>query len=108
LELVATLKQRGRDGGRAWRPVNIFVDGHRTSIRLEPVMWEGLSDIQTHHGIGLDELVTRINKGRDPRDNLTAAIRVYIVEFYRSERLKRMEIHGLGAQAAVDRRRDAS
>ena len=48
-------------------------------------MWEGLSDIQTHHGIGLDELVTRINKGRDPRDNLTAAIRVYIVEFYRSQ-----------------------
>jgi len=48
-------------------------------------MWDALHDIAVHHKIGLDEMVTRIDRERDPRDNLTAAIRVYIVEFYRDQ-----------------------
>lgn len=62
---------------------NVVVAGHRTSVRLEPVMWEALHDIADAEQIGLNELVTAIDRRRNGL-NLTAAIRVYIVDFYRS------------------------
>jgi predicted DNA-binding ribbon-helix-helix protein len=62
---------------------NIVVAGHRTSVRLEPVMWEALRDIARFRGVGVNELVTRIDNERETA-SLTAAIRVYIVNFYRS------------------------
>lgn len=61
---------------------NIVVDGHRTSVRLEPLMWESLRDIAHRRGVGVNDLVTEIDHRRDGL-GLTAAIRVYIVEFYR-------------------------
>jgi len=38
---------------------NIVVAGHRTSVRLEPLMWDSLRDIARRRGIGLNELATR-------------------------------------------------
>jgi predicted DNA-binding ribbon-helix-helix protein len=61
---------------------NVVVAGHRTSVRLEPLMWESLRDIARRRDIGLNELVTEIDGRRDGL-GLTAAIRVYIVDFYR-------------------------
>ena len=48
-------------------------------------MWDALQGIADHHRLTVDDVVTRVNSTRDPFDNLTAAIRVYIVEFYRSQ-----------------------
>lgn len=62
---------------------NVVVAGRRTSVRLEPLMWEALRDIARHQGIGLNDLVTAI-AGRRGGSSLTAAIRVFIVDFYRS------------------------
>jgi predicted DNA-binding ribbon-helix-helix protein len=62
---------------------NIVVAGHRTSVRLEPLMWEALRDIARLQGVGLNDLVTEIDRRRQA-SSLTAAIRVYIVGFYRS------------------------
>jgi predicted DNA-binding ribbon-helix-helix protein len=62
---------------------NVVVAGHRTSVRLESVMWDSLRDIAQRLGIGVNELVTEIDGRRDGL-GLTAAIRVYIVDFYRS------------------------
>ena len=62
---------------------NVVVGGHRTSVRLEPAMWEALADIARHRQKTLRELVTEIERDRTA-SSLTAAIRVYIVEFYRS------------------------
>jgi predicted DNA-binding ribbon-helix-helix protein len=61
---------------------NVVVGGHRTSVRLEALMWESLRDIAHRRGVGVNELVTEIDRRRDGL-GLTAAIRVYIVEFYR-------------------------
>ncbi len=61
---------------------NVVVGGHRTSVRLEALMWESLRDIARRRGVGVNELVTEIDRRRD-EIGLTAAIRVYIVEFYR-------------------------
>jgi predicted DNA-binding ribbon-helix-helix protein len=61
---------------------NIVVAGHRTSVRLEPVMWDALREIAQALGLHLNDLVTEIDRRRIV-PNLTAAIRVYIVDYYR-------------------------
>ena len=62
---------------------NVVVAGHRTSVRLEPLMWQALREIAGWRGISLNALITEIAEARDA-SSLTAAIRVYIVDFYRS------------------------
>jgi predicted DNA-binding ribbon-helix-helix protein len=65
---------------------NVVVAGRRTSVRLEPVMWEALQDIARRQERTVHDLVTQID-GERTASNLTAAIRVYIVAFYRSAAL---------------------
>ena len=65
---------------------NIVVAGHRTSVRLEPVMWDALLDIARRVGLTVHDLVTAIDRERTA-SSLTAAIRVYIVGFYREAAL---------------------
>jgi predicted DNA-binding ribbon-helix-helix protein len=62
---------------------NIVVAGHRTSVRLEPAMWEALLEIARRQQTNINQLVTEIDRQRDA-SSLTAAIRVYIVDFFRS------------------------
>ena len=73
---------------------NVVVDGHRTSVRLEPMMWEALHDIARHLEVTIHDLVTDIDHYRTA-SSLTAAIRVYIVDFYRAAALHT----GLGQSA---------
>ncbi len=65
---------------------NVVVGGHRTSVRLEPVMWDALSDIGRRLRVTTHDLVTDIDRMRTA-SSLTAAIRVYIVDFYRAASL---------------------
>lgn len=62
---------------------NIVVGGHRTSVRLEPVMWDALRDIADRLQLTVHDLVTQIDNTRTA-SSLTAGIRVYIVDFYRA------------------------
>ena len=62
---------------------NVVVAGHRTSVRLEPVMWEALHDIARQQRVTVHDLVTVIDRQRS-ESSLTAAIRVYIVNYYRA------------------------
>ncbi|MBV9017760.1 MAG: ribbon-helix-helix domain-containing protein [Alphaproteobacteria bacterium] len=62
---------------------NVVVGGHRTSVRLEPVMWDALLEIARRQQTNVNQLVTEIDRQRYS-SSLTAAIRVYIVDFYRS------------------------
>jgi predicted DNA-binding ribbon-helix-helix protein len=65
---------------------NVVVAGRRTSVRLEPVMWEALQDIARRQERTVHDVVTQIDRERTA-SSLTAAIRVYIVGFYRSAAL---------------------
>ncbi|MBV9528827.1 ribbon-helix-helix domain-containing protein [Sphingomonas sp.] len=62
---------------------NIFVGGRRTSARLEPALWDALRDIAERQNRSMSELLTEIERERCT-SGLTAAIRVYAVEFYRA------------------------
>jgi predicted DNA-binding ribbon-helix-helix protein len=60
----------------------LFVDGHRTSMRLEPMMWDALDDVADRLGVTIHELATIIEHERTA-SSLSAAVRMYIVNFYR-------------------------
>src|SRR5713226_1999824 len=65
---------------------NVVVGRRRTSVRLEPVMWDALQDIARRLRVTIHDLVTDIDRERTA-SSLTAAIRVYIVDFYRDAAL---------------------
>jgi predicted DNA-binding ribbon-helix-helix protein len=73
-----------RDGSGSTLVIrNIVVGGRRTSVRLEPTMWEALREIARQRATSLRALVTEIDRERTA-STLTAAIRVYIVDYYRA------------------------
>lgn len=57
---------------------NVYVDGHRTTVRLEPVIWDAMQSIARQERIGLHDLVSTINRNRIA-SSLTSAIRAYVV-----------------------------
>ena len=62
---------------------NLIISGRRTSVRLEPVMWEALNNIARQREQSVHELATEIDQG-ERIGSLTAAIRVFIVAFYQA------------------------
>ena len=60
---------------------NVTVAGRRTSIRLEPAMWDALRQICEREHKPCNELVTQIDQERI-ESSLTAAIRVYILRYF--------------------------
>ena len=62
---------------------NILVGGRRTSIRLEPALWDALEEISRREGLSLHEICDRIDRRRR-ESSLTAAIRVFILSYYRA------------------------
>lgn len=63
---------------------NITVLGHRTSIRLEPEMWKSLKEISTREKCTIHELCTVVSIRKSENTSLTAAIRVFIMLYFRS------------------------
>src|ERR1700733_2829658 len=62
---------------------NVTVAGHRTSIRLEPLMWAALRQICEREQATINEIVTAIDRKRD-ESSLTAAIRVYLLCYFQA------------------------
>tara|TARA_R110002094_G_scaffold82134_1_gene87200 strand:+ start:299 stop:544 length:246 start_codon:yes stop_codon:yes gene_type:complete len=62
---------------------NVNVGGRRTSVRLEPDLWEALRDIAAREERSMHEICSDIDRTRgDTR--LTSAMRIYIVNYFRS------------------------
>lgn len=62
---------------------NVTVSGRRTSIRLEPEMWDGLTEICGREEITPHQLVTLVDRCRH-RSSLTAKLRVFIFAYFRT------------------------
>ena len=63
---------------------NVTIDGRRTSVRLEPDMWQALKDICSDEKISIHEFCSHVNESRE-QSALTAAIRVAILAYYREK-----------------------
>lgn len=62
---------------------NITADRGRTSMRLEPELWDALHEVCAREQITLGELVRRIERRGHPGGR-TSAVRVHIVEYFRA------------------------
>lgn len=62
---------------------NVTVSGRRTSVRLEPEMWDGLMEICRREGISTHQLTTLVDRCRH-RSSLTAKLRVFILAYFRA------------------------
>ncbi len=62
---------------------NVKVNGRRTSLRMEPYIWDSLKEICDRERLALNEICTQIDRRRGEA-NLTASIRVFIVSYYRT------------------------
>lgn len=69
---------------------NVTVSGRRTSLRMEPLLWDSLRDICDRENMTLNQLCTEIDRRRGEA-NLTASIRVFIVSYYRKAVQSHME-----------------
>lgn len=63
---------------------NITVDGRRTSVRLEPEMWGSLYDIAKRESCTIHDICTLISMRKNPKTSLTAAIRVFLMLYFRA------------------------
>ena len=61
---------------------NIRIRNRRTSVRLEPSMWQALVEICEAQGLTINEFCGLVDEARGD-SSLTAAIRVAIVDYYR-------------------------
>ena len=67
------------------RPVkrSLTLQGHRTSVSLEPEFWAGFREIAAARGLALNALAAEIDAGRAPETGLATAIRLAVLRFYR-------------------------
>ena len=63
---------------------NITVLGKRTSVRLEPEMWKELKGIAKRERCTIHDLCTLISLRKNERTSLTAAIRVFLMLYFRA------------------------
>jgi predicted DNA-binding ribbon-helix-helix protein len=63
---------------------NAVVGRHKTSIYLEEAFWKALHEIAAARNIALSDLLLTIDSRRH-HDNLSSAIRVFVLEHYRNQ-----------------------
>lgn len=62
---------------------SIVVAGHKTSVSLEEAFWTSMKEISALRDMTLSDLVSEIDKGR-AQGNLSSAIRLFVLDYYRS------------------------
>jgi len=62
---------------------NVTVAGRRTSMKLEPDMWDALDEICLREQMTMHDVCTSI-AARHSGNNLTAAMRVFILAYFRA------------------------
>ena len=63
---------------------SITVAGHRTSISLEDAFWQALAEIAAAKRQSLANIVVEIDGARPPSVNLSSAIRLFVLDWFRS------------------------
>ncbi len=62
---------------------NVTIGQRRTSLRLEPIMWDALDEICHREAVTRNQLCETIYKFKHA-SSLTAGVRVFIVNYYRA------------------------
>jgi predicted DNA-binding ribbon-helix-helix protein len=65
----------------------VLFAGHNTSVSLEDAFWNAIREIAAKRGLTIGALVSTIENNRRHK-NLSSAIRVYVLDYYRRARPK--------------------
>ncbi|MGF1593284.1 MAG: ribbon-helix-helix domain-containing protein [Kiloniellaceae bacterium] len=85
---------------------NITLADRRTSIRLEPEMWDALNEICMRLGRSIHDVCTEIDRGRH-QSGLTAGVRVFILNYFREAATEEGHVRALQRRAGqIDRPSD--
>ena len=65
---------------------SVFFGGFKTSVHLEDAFWVALQEIAAAQGTRASQLVAAIDKERRERQypNLSSAVRLFVLDYYRS------------------------
>lgn len=68
------------------RPVkrSLTLRGHRTSVSLEDAFWRAFREIAAEKDMPINALAAQIDEGREIEVGLASAIRVYVLQWFRS------------------------
>lgn len=67
---------------------NVTVNGRRTSLRLEPEVWECLAEIAAREDTTVNEVVARVDRQRRS-GSLTSNVRVFVLSYFRNAATER-------------------
>ena len=79
---------------------SVVLAGHKTSVSLEDAFWKSLKEIAGYRHMTLSALLAAIDSERQ-HGNLSSAIRLFVLRFYRDQ----LEVRDRreGSQASVGR-----
>jgi predicted DNA-binding ribbon-helix-helix protein len=63
---------------------SVTIGGHKTSVTLEDVFWQGLRDIALARNVAVSALLDEINGSR-ACNNLSSHIRMFVLEYFRAQ-----------------------
>lgn len=65
---------------------SVVVNGHKTSVSLEEPFWCAIKEIAAIERMSVSDLVKLVDQGRsvDRAGNLSSAIRLYVLDRYRT------------------------
>ena len=66
---------------------SVVISGHKTSITLEDAFWQSLRQIAGKRGMSANDLIEIIDHDRKG-GNLSSAIRLFVLGFYRDRKHK--------------------
>lgn len=84
---------------------NIRIHKRRTSIRLEAEMWRALSEIAAIEDCSIHDLCGAVYDLKDPAASFTAALRVFMMEYYRSASRANSQISQVQKQVKINQGR---
>ncbi|PCJ99498.1 MAG: aryl-sulfate sulfotransferase [Zetaproteobacteria bacterium] len=72
------------------KKMNIIINGKRTSITLEPQIWNILQEVSAEQNCDVHELCSFIHDRKNPESSLTSAIRVFLISYLNIQLKKRI------------------
>ncbi|HEY0275582.1 MAG TPA: ribbon-helix-helix domain-containing protein [Paenirhodobacter sp.] len=64
---------------------SLTLEGHRTSVSLEPEFWKAFRMIATERQVGINALASDIDIARAPETGLATAIRLFVLAYYQGK-----------------------
>ncbi len=63
---------------------NVSIRGHRTSIALEPQIWDTLFEMCRRESCTPHDICSYVSEHKPPHASLTSALRVFILDYFRT------------------------